>query len=207
VKYVSVPAGDRLHQGEILAGLIQVRQTLESVGTDAAFIKEIAHPFVVVLTQDCDLAQDHTARTTEAQAIENPALLEDPEFRKRHDTAPKYKIDNVELCEAVPTPDLRPIAAQQKELWKRVIQNLDPRFQCLEAVPAACDAEGQGFESIGCDFRRSFTVPTDELYKRIQLQQVVRRAYLTQPYAEHLLQRYCNFKARVALPENHNVPL
>jgi hypothetical protein len=102
---------------------------------------------------------------------------------------------------------LKGAAAQQKDLWKRVTQNLDPRFHCLEAAPAGSDSLGQGLPSLGCDFKRFFTVPTDDVYKRIELQQIVRRCYLTTPYAEHLVQRFYNFQSRIPLPENHDVPL
>ena len=207
VKYAPIPAGERLHQGEILAGLALVRQVLDSIGTNDIDVSEVSLPFTVVLTQDCDLAQDASARTIETQAFHNPALVNDPEFQKKHSIAPKYKVDNVVFCELVTTANLKASAAQQKELWKRVTQNLDPRFHCLEAVPAEHDSLGQGLPNLGCDFKRFFTVATDEVYRRIELGQIVRRTYLKTPYAEHLLHRFCNFLARIPLPENHDVPL
>jgi hypothetical protein len=146
-------------------------------------------------------------RAIEAEASHDPARLDDAEFQKKHTSAPKYKIDNILFCELVPTATLKASAAQQKELWKRVTQNLDARFHCLEAAPVDCDSIGQGLPSLGCDFKRFFTVPTDEVYKRIELRQIVRRCYLTTPYAEHLLQRFYNFLGRIPLPENHEVPL
>ncbi len=207
VKYASVPSRERLHQGEILAGLVRVRQSLDTIGTDHVRTEEIIYPYVIVLTQDCDLSQDASARAVEADASRNPLLLDDPEYRKRHERASKYKIDNVVCCTAIATSDLKPLAAQQKDLWKRVTQNLDPRFQCLEAVPPDQDSAGQGIPTLGCDFKWFFTVPTDEVYKRIQFGQIARRTYLITPYAEHLLHRFCNFQARIPLPENHEVPL
>src|SRR5215212_3188567 len=54
---------------------------------------------------------------------------------------------------------------------------------------------------------RFFTVPADELYKRIELQQIPRRTRFVTPYAEQLLHRFCNFQARIPLPENHDVAL
>ncbi|MGA2584439.1 MAG: hypothetical protein ABSG31_14275 [Tepidisphaeraceae bacterium] len=207
VKYAPILPGERLHQGEILAGVIHVRQSLDSIGTERVQTNEIAYPYAIVLTQDCDLSQDATARETEARALQNPSLMNDEEFRKKHDNGQKHKIENIICCTAQATGDLKSLAAQQKDLWKRVTQNLDIRFQCLEAVPAEQDSARQGLPSLGCDFRRFFTVPTDEIYKRIELGQIARRTHLVTPYAEHLLYRFCNFQARVPLPENHNVPL
>jgi len=177
-KYTPVAAADRLHQGEILAGLIQVRQTLVTIGTENAQIQETIFPFVIVLTQDCDLEQGFTG-----------------------------KLGNVLLCEAVPTAELKSKVPPGKDIWKRVIQNKDERYQCFESVPAELDSAGQGIPSLGCDFKLFFTVPADEVYKRIELQQITRRTRLVTPYAEHLLYRFCHFQARVPLPENHEVPL
>jgi hypothetical protein len=207
VKYAPTPAGDRLHQGEILGGLVLVRQVLGSIGTQDVEINEVTVPLAVLLTQDCELEQDATARALEAQASANPDLLIDADVQKKHSSAPKYKVDSVVFCELVPTANLKASAAQQKELWKRVTQNLDPRFHCLEEVPLEGDSRGEGLPSMGCDFKRFFTVPTDEVYKRMELEQIVRRCYLSTPYAEHLLQRFCNFLARIPLPENHDVSL
>jgi len=180
---------------------------LESIGTDDVRVDVITYPVVVVLTQDCDLSQDATARALETEAAQNPSRLDDPEFKKNLDRALKWKIGSVICCEVKSTAELKPIAAQQKELWKRVIQNFDPRFHCLEAVPTDQDAAGQGIPSVGCDFKHFFTVSIDDVYKRIQLGQVVARTYLVQPYAEHLLQRFYNFQARIPLPENHHVEI
>lgn len=207
VKYASVPPGNRLHQGEILAGLVRVRQSLDSIGNDNVRVEETTHPFVLVLTQDCDLSQDATARGIEAQALADPLLLNDEEFRKKHENAPKYQIVNVLLCEAVPTSELKAYVPPGKDIWKRIIQNKDERYQCLEAVPSEQDSTSGGVPSLACDFKRFFTVPADEIYKRIKLGQIARRSRLVTPYAEHLLHRFCNFQARVPLPENHDVPL
>lgn len=185
-KYASVPDGDRLRQGEILAGLIQIRQTLATIGAQNAQLLEIIHPFAVVLTQDCELAQDFAARESGDENRQLPSIL---------------------VCEAVATIDLKLKLPPGKDIWKRVIQNKDERYQCLEEVPANQDAASQGIPSLGCDFKRFFTAAADEVYRRIELQQIVRRSRLVTPYAEHLLHRFCNFQARIPLPENHDVLL
>lgn len=146
---------------------------------------EVVHPFVIVLTQDCDLEQDFELRgTQDGGAL--PHLL---------------------LCEAAATSDLKAKVSPGKDIWKRIIQNKDERYQCLEEVPAEQDAISHGIPSLGCDFKRYFTAPTDEVYKRIDLSEIARRSRLLTPYAEHLLHRFCNFQARVPLPQAHKVNL
>lgn len=177
-KYTPVAPHDRLRQGEILAGLFQVRQTLATIGAVNAQIEEIVHPFAIVLTQDCDLEQGFEG-----------------------------KLGRVAFCEAVPTTELKSKLPPGKDIWKRVIQNKDERYQCVESVPAEQDLARQGIPSLGCDFKTFFTVPADEVYRRIELQQISRRSRLVTPFAEHLLHRFCHFQARIPLPENHDVPL
>ena len=63
-KYAAVQVGERLYQGEIVEGLIQVRQTLETIGANGPLrLDEIVHPFAIVMTQDCDLEQDFCLRS------------------------------------------------------------------------------------------------------------------------------------------------
>jgi hypothetical protein len=187
-KYIAVQPGERLHQGEVLQGLIQVRQSLKTISGDGPpQLDEIVHPFAIVMTQDCDLEQDFNFRTGTVQG--------------------SSPLANILFCEAMATADFKAKVPQGKDIWKRVIQNKDERYQCLEAVPPGQDLAGTGIPSLGCDFKRYFTVPAEEVYYRIKLSQVARRSRLITPYAEHLLSRFCIFQSRVPLPENHEVPL
>lgn len=206
-KYAAVVSGERLHQGEILTGLVRVRQSLDSIGLQNIDVDEVTHPYLIAMTQDCDLAQDADAREVERRGVNNPSLLNDADFKKKLDNAPKLKIENVLFCEAMSTPDMKNSVPPGKDIWKRIIQNKDERYQCLEAVPAEQDLARQGMPSLGCDFKRFVTIPVDEVYKRLELNPAIRRARLQTPYAEHLLHRFCNFQSRIPLPENHEVQL
>ncbi len=133
--------------------------------------------------------------------------VNDTAFKKNFDNAPKLKIENVLFCEAMPTGDMKSILPPGKDIGKRIIQNKDERYHCLEACPSEEDLTAQGLPSLGCDFKRFFTMPADEVLKRIELAPAARRTRLITPYSEHLLHRFCNFQARIPLPENHDVPL
>lgn len=60
-----------------------------------------------------------------------------------------------------------------------------------------------GLPELGIDFKKIFTIPTDEIYQRIALGQVKRRAVLVSPYLEHLSSRFAYFLSRIALPQEH----
>ncbi|MDP9174676.1 MAG: hypothetical protein M3O30_12535 [Planctomycetota bacterium] len=148
---------------------------------------EKVHIYAMVLTQDCDLESDFRGR---------------PQDSEGHQCIP-----NVLLCEAIETETLKGRVPSGKDIWKRIIQNKDERYHCLECVPAEHDLEGSGMCSIGIDFKRYFTVPTDEIYRRIEIGQARRRCVLITPYAEQLLDRFFHFQARIPIPENHDVML
>jgi len=207
VKYAGIASSERVHQGEVLSGIVRVRQSLASIGSQDIGVDEITHAYLVVMTQDCELAQDANAREIQKQAQQDAPRIDDPDFKKKLDNAPKLKIENVLFCEAMPTADMKNSLPQGKDIWKRIIQNKDERYHCIEPCPSEQDLAAQGLPSLGCDFKRFFTMPIDEVLKRIELEPTARRTRLVTPYAEHLLHRFCNFQARIPLPENHDVPL
>ena len=90
---------------------------------------------------------------------------------------------------------------------KAITQNKNERYQCIESVPSEQDSAGEGLAALGIDFKRYFTLPTDELYKRIALGLVRRRCRLKTPYAEQLASRFFYFQSRIALPQDHQVPM
>jgi hypothetical protein len=187
-KYAKSVVGDRLWQGEVASEVVQLRSRLDTIGlSDSVILHEVVHRYAIVLTQDCDLLADYERRSTR--------------------TASDPSVPNILFCEATTVESLRGLLPQGKDIWKRIVQNKDERYQCLEAVPIDQDAAGQGLDAIGVDFKRYFTIPTDEVYKRLELGQVKRRCRLVSPYVEQLATRFFYYQYRVALPYDHDVPL
>jgi hypothetical protein len=56
---------------------------------------------------------------------------------------------------------------------------------------------------MGIDFKRYFTIPADETYRRVELGEAQRRCVLQSPYLEHLSSRFAYYLSRVALPLDH----
>jgi hypothetical protein len=86
--------------------------------------------------------------------------------------------------------------------WARVRQNKDERYQFLQKVLPQEDADGEGIPELGIDFKRYFTVPTDEVYYRLE-SGARRRCQMRSPYLEHLSTRFGYYQFRVALPAEH----
>lgn len=55
---------------------------------------------------------------------------------------------------------------------------------------------------MGIDFKRFFTIATDEVYARLE-QEAQRRCVLEPIYAAQLSDRFAHFQARVALPDEY----
>ena len=88
-------------------------------------------------------------------------------------------------------------------IWDRVKKNKDERYHFLEKIPANCDACGEGLPELGVDFKCYFTLPTEEVYRRVELNKARRRSVIRSPYLEHLSSRFAFFLSRVALPQEH----
>jgi hypothetical protein len=174
-----------LRQGEILTDVIQRRRSFRSLSLATPEIDQIRHPYSIVVTQDCDLEQDHTARNGTT-------------------TGTDKLIPNVLLVQVVTVKELLAGLPRGKDILKRVIQNRDERYHVFEKAAATQDALGQGLPALGADFKRYFTVPTDELYAQLG-SGARRRTQLNSTYVEHFGQRFAAYLSRVALPREHQV--
>jgi hypothetical protein len=173
-----------LQQGEILTGLVQATLDLPSITEAVPKLKSKKHPYAIVLTQDCDLDQDFRVRTAGSMSDKC--------------------IPNVLFCEVMPADELYSIVRQiNKKLWDRIRINADIRYHFLQQVSLGSDRLNDGLPELGIDFKRYFTLPTDEVYRRIELCKAQRRCVLVSPYLEHLTSRFAYYLSRVALPSDH----
>jgi len=181
--YAASPADGPLRQGEILSDIIQLRLDVAGLASfpgvqDALPIIRVVHPLAVVISQDCDLDWDYKWRIAQKGGKEVPSVL---------------------LCETVEAQQLPNV---DTGIWKRIKINKEERYQFFERVPNEHDAVQQGLPEMAVDFKRCFSIPTDELYLQLK-SQAKRRCLLVSPYLEHFSQRVFCFHARVGLPAEH----
>lgn len=185
-KYVPSDVDGRLNLGEIISGLVQTFLTLDSLDTDAPSLDTQTHPFAILLSQDCDLEQ-HYARLSDPGSGD-PGL------------------PNMLFCEAIDVDVLRSRLHGGSKRWEKVKSNKDERYHCLEGVKAELDSAGDGIGSLGIDFKRCFTIRSDEVYQRLSAT-ASRRTRLIGLYAQHLSRRFYYFHSRVGLPQEHLIEL
>ena len=183
------PGVAALRQGEILSDVLQAVPAPGTLSGSAAIsIKK--HPLCVVISQDCDLEQDYRARETQPT-----------ELQGKSDAPSDKLLPNVLLCEV---HEAATVLARilGKDIKKRINQNKDERYQYLQQIGAAQDVLGSGIPALIIDFKRYFTVPTDDLYSQLRANSK-RRTVLAPQYVEHLSSRFAYYLSRVALPRDH----
>lgn len=192
-KYARSEIDSPLRQGEIISNLIQTRLKAENHPPGELDIFDYErHPYLIVVTQDCDLEQD---------------------FKARHgDGKPHRLLPNVLLCmvhtaeDLVHHPDQSTIF-KSSTVRNNFLTNKDERYHFLQAVRPEEDARGEGLPELGVEFKSYLTIPIEELYWRITVAEgsnrAQRRCRLVSPYLEHFTVRFHFYQTRVALPEDH----
>jgi hypothetical protein len=175
-----------LRQGEILTDLIQLVLDPENINFDESAVIPaipIIHPFAITVSQDCDLDWDFRAR--------------------QGDDEKQRLLPNVLFCVVATASELRDRTDINSSIWSSIKINKNERYHFLQKAEPSEDILNEGLPELGIDFKRYFTIPTNELYFQLKSAQARRRCRLISPYLEHLNTRFAYFLSRVALPEDH----
>ena len=185
-KYEASPTESAaFRQCEIISGLVQSIPQFRT--EEPPDIDLITHPFALVISQDCDLDLDYLARNCTDVKNADAKLL-----------------PNILFCMVVTAEQLKGAAGVDSRVWARVKINKDERYHFLEKVPANCEALSEGLPELGIDFKRYFTIPTVDVYKKSRTGDLKRRCRLLSPYLEHCATRFGFYQSRIALPEDHS---
>lgn len=182
VEIFSPSIAGALRQGEIITDLVQYRRLNDRAEVGQAPFESHHYSFAVVVSQDCDLDWDFKARQS------NP-----PKASKL--------LTSILFCEAKPAADVR-FSGISKEMWDKIRQNKDERYQFLQCVPTDRDAFGEGVGELVLDFKRYFGLLAVDAYEQVA-GDARRRCCLVSPYLQHLATRFYYFQYRVALPKDH----
>jgi hypothetical protein len=185
---------EALRQGEILAEVVQYKLILEELPNISFPVNEslnlkatfITYPYVIVISQDCDLDWDYKAR--------------------KDGIKPFKKLDSILLCQVYTAQDVRTPPGESRlksELWNYIKTNRDRQYHFLEKVPSQFSLNKKDLPEFTVDFKKIFSVDTETLYYLIENNVVNRLTVLQSPYLEHFSQRYHAFHGRVGLPEDH----
>jgi hypothetical protein len=175
-------ADERICQGDIIRDVDWIETVLEQDGI--LEVRKIRFPFVIILTQDCDLAQDHMFRT-EAKPTQDKWLISVL-------AAPIYNAEHVFSGEHLLDINIKSEPINKNATHGRMlIQNQNQRYHYLEFpkdVPIVSSV---------IDFKHYFSVPV------LYLQQLKKTNFVctvSELYREDISQRFASFLSRIGLP-------
>ena len=175
----------RLAQGDIIRDVECVEYVVERNGQ--LEMAKIVFPLVVVLTQDCDLAQDYKFRWSKLPTTTNDKLLLSVLV------APLYNAEHVYNGEQLSELGMKMVPINRnKTPGDNLRKNETPRYHYLEF-----DSGTPVVPSV-VDFKHYFSVNAAILKKTKSRNYVCRISTL---YREDVAQRFASFLARIALPD------
>ena len=195
----------KIFQGDIL------RDVNVLVGYDRAHndFNEFIMPYIIVLSQDCDLEQDYNSYQQFLDFSNKFDLLEfdinscSKDDKKDITSMYDKLLPSILVCPAFPAKQLREGTHLNKynnyilphinsKKWNDVTNNEIPRYHYLDHYP-----EFQ-IPKLVIDFKRYYTLPTNYLYS------VFKEVYvgsLNELYRERVSQRFVNYLSRIGLPK------
>lgn len=177
---------ERIAQGDILRDIEYIEYVREEDGIIEA--SKILFPLAMVLTQDCDLAQDSTFRSSAGRGE-----------KKSHDkyllsvlVAPLYNLEHVYLGQHLSEIDMQMQTIDRKSTQgKNLTQNVNPRYHYLEFPP------GIPLVPSVIDFKHYFSIDVKTL-NSLHSDQFV--CGVSELYREDVSQRFSSFLSRIGLP-------
>jgi len=176
---------ERISQGDIYRNIEHIEYVVEQDGIIE--ISKIIFPYIIVLTQDCDLAQDYMFRK-EPKKTQDKLLISVL-------VAPIYNADHVFAGTHLNDPSLglsMEIINEKRSPGKTLKQNERPRYHYLEFP------EDVSIVPSIIDFKHYFSVNIKYLESISSTQFVCRISDL---YREDVSQRFASFLSRIGLPD------
>ena len=208
LRYQVAPSiGDPLVQGELLSGVYELRpiHPASKPIIPIVVVNPIRHSRVIVLTNICDLEQDHKARkadevlATEAddsQQVESDETADTEEPKENVHYVPYvFLVGLVQRDAMLERSDVR------SKVLERIEKSQDKRFHYLPAAPVGPDEANLQLPDLYVDFKKALALPTEMLYKAVESGAVGRVAVVPDLYMLDLVQRQHSYLSRVGLPD------
>jgi hypothetical protein len=183
MKNIIFRKGARICQGDIYKDVEFIEYAIEKAGVIE--ISKIVFPFVVVLTQDCDLNQDYKVRRKETSNHDKKliSVIVAPLYNVEH----IYKGDHLSEL-GMTMAEIK----KDRSPGKTLRQNQTPRYHYLEFpanIPIVTSV---------IDFKHYFTVNVEYLKRHKKANFICQIGPL---YREDVSQRFSSYLSRIGLPE------
>ncbi len=188
----------RLYQGDLYKDILFFEYSIKKNE-----LIESKLPYLIILSQDCDLNQDFNAMQKKEKLNQdtNNQNNDNSIVRKYDDklipsilTCPGFPAEQVRLGSHLEENDLfmDEKGNEKKTKWKNILQNETSRYHYVEG-----DKE-LGIPSLVFDFKRYYTIPRDNFYSQTDNNYL---ATLNTLFRENISNRFSNYISRIGLPE------
>ena len=189
MKKIKLQKRAQISQGDIYKDVEFIEYAIEREGIME--ISKITFPFVVVLTQDCDLNQDYTVRWARKETSNHDkklfSVIVAPLYNFEHFNSGSH-LSELKMNMTV-------IKAQGNTAANNLKNNKTPRYHYLEFT----DNIRVPLVSSVIDFKHYFTVNVEYLKEHKKNNFICQIGAL---YREDVSQRFSSFLSRIALPES-----
>lgn len=184
---VETDRDDRVSQGDIYRDVEFIESVIEKDGI--VEIKKISFPYIVVLTQDCDLAQDFLFRFEDSRSEDKLLLsvLVAPFYNEYHFFSGEHLSEIDRKMQEIKKKKKGSLTTAAKT----ILDNENPRYHYLEFP------EDVPIVSSVIDFKHYFSLNVEYLLDIRDTQFVCK---ISELYREHLSHRFANFLSRIGLP-------
>jgi len=194
---------DRIVQGDILRDVTFIEWELNEENPRQSPVFDKTLPYILILTQDCDLEQDFKNRCD----IENSN-----EDEEKHDkflqsilVCPAYNAEQFKKGEHLEDFGLKMEAYKDRKRWNDIKGNNNARYHFLEKSSheyenpdlAKISREYQ-IPDLVLDFKHYYTIPRNVLYTIYKKHYI---ASLNELFRESLSQRFSYYLSRIGLPK------
>lgn len=181
----------RFCQGDILRDItiVEWAEEVEDAPPEERFQITDRHiPYVVLLTQDCDLEQDHVNRAKASSDTQD-------KFLQSILVCPAYGVDDFRQGKHLEKLELQMQSFSQKN-FDKIKRNQIYRYHYL---PANRDLQ---VPELVVDFKHYFTGPRDRIYDDYRSEHYL--ATLQILFRDELSSRFAHYLSRIGLPELSN---
>lgn len=172
-----------VQQGEVFRDIHMIGDVTEK--EKILVVGRISFPYVIVLTQECDLEVDFRLRSTDSEEAKLDKLLLSVLV------APLYNAKHLKDGEHLTGLDINGDIIDSKR-WNHVTNNMMPRFHYLEFP------KNTQLIPLVIDFKHYFSVNLEYL-KRVREEHYV--TTVAELFRERISQRFANYLSRIGLPD------
>ncbi|WJI09146.1 hypothetical protein FGU46_03095 [Methanobacterium sp. CWC-01] len=146
-------------------------------------IKNRNIPYLIVLTQDCDLERDHVNHITNSEKQDK--------YLQSILVCPAYQADKLKNGTHLEKLGYK-MEYQNSDRWKIIMQNNNHRYHYLEAF--------EQIPALTIDFKHYYSIPRDIIYNEIKNDDHY-LGTVNELFRESLSQRFAYYLSRIGLPE------